>query len=191
MIRVIIFAAVVLTSLATLAQEMGPNPFDNNFAGDTEIAPLTEPEPGIDNIVTGAVMTEQDMLQYCVNIQDTAREARYAFLQQELDKSQMQLEEKLKKLTQRLAEIREYVERRERFLAGVDEKVVGIYQEMRSDAAAQQLSELDTGLAASIIAKLAADTASDILTEMTAADAAAITKYLSAATRRETARQTN
>ena len=139
---------------------------------------------GIDeSIVTGAIMTERDMLQYCVNVQDSAREARYAFLKSKLDESQLQLEEKLVQLTGKLEEIREYVERRERFLAAVEDQVTNIFQTMRADAAAEQLSELETGLAASIIARLDAKTSSQILTEMAPRDAAAITHYLSAATK--------
>lgn len=137
-----------------------------------------------DEIITGAIMTESDMLQYCVNIQDTARESRYAFLKSKLDESRDQLEDKIVLLTDRLAEMREYVERREKFLDAVDEKLTAIFESMRADAAAEQLSQLDTGLAASIVAKLDTSTSSQILTEMAPRNAAAIAQYLSAATRR-------
>jgi flagellar motility protein MotE (MotC chaperone) len=131
--------------------------------------------------VTGAVMTEKDMLQYCVNIADSARETRYAIIQSKLDEKQAKIEKKLASLNEKMNAIREYVEIREKFRAAAEKQVVTIYESMRPDAAASQLSVLDTGLAASIIMKLSPKVSSKILTEMPPKQAAQIANYLTAA----------
>lgn len=133
------------------------------------------------DLVTGAIMTEKDMLQYCVNISDMAREARYSIIEQKLDEKQSEIDTKLVSLDEKLKAIKDYVEIRERFQAAAQAQVVGIYETMRPDAAAKQLSELDTGMAAAIIMKLQPKVSSNILTEMRPENAAAIARYLTAA----------
>lgn len=131
--------------------------------------------------VTGAVMTERDMLQYCVNIADSARETRYAIIDGKLDEKKTQIDEKLAQLDEKMNAIKEYVEIREKFRAAAESQVVTIYETMRPDAAAGQLSQLDTGLSAAIIMKLDPKVSSKILTEMSPKQAAQIANYLTVA----------
>jgi len=64
---------------------------------------------------TGAVMNEKDMLQYCVNISDGAREARYVLIKKKLEKTQAEIDEKLVALDKKLKDIKAYVEVRDKF----------------------------------------------------------------------------
>jgi flagellar motility protein MotE (MotC chaperone) len=141
-----------------------------------EMAPDTE-------AVTGAVMNEKDMLQYCVNISDKAKEARYAHIRTELEQTGRDIDEKLGKLDAKLAEIRDYVDRREKFLENARGALIEIFGTMRADAAAAQLSELDAISASAILMKLPAERASTIMSEMSPKQAAEIAQTLIAASK--------
>lgn len=141
-----------------------------------EMAPDTE-------AVTGAVMNEKDMLQYCVNISDKAKEARYARIRTELEQTGREIDEKLGKLDAKLAEIRDYVDRREKFLENARGALIEIFGTMRADAAAAQLSELDAISASAILMKLPAERASTIMNEMSPKQAAEIAQMLIAASK--------
>jgi flagellar motility protein MotE (MotC chaperone) len=144
--------------------------------GGEEMAPDTE-------AVTGAVMNEKDMLQYCVNISDKAKEARYARIRTELEQTGREIDEKLGKLDAKLAEIRDYVDRREKFLENARGALIEIFGTMRADAAAAQLSELDAISASAILMKLPAERASTIMNEMSPKQAAEIAQMLIAASK--------
>jgi flagellar motility protein MotE (MotC chaperone) len=144
--------------------------------GGEEIAPDTE-------VVTGTVMNEKDMLQYCVNISDKAKEARYARIRTELEQTGREIDEKLGKLDAKLAEIRDYVDRREKFLENAKDSLIQIFGTMRPDAAAAQLSELDAISASAILMKLPAERASTIMNEMSPKQAAEIAQTLIAASK--------
>jgi flagellar motility protein MotE (MotC chaperone) len=144
--------------------------------GGEEIAPDTE-------TVTGTVMNEKDMLQYCVNISDKAKEARYARIRAELEQTGREVDEKLGKLDAKLAEIRDYVDRREKFLENASGSLIEIFGTMRADAAAAQLSELDAISASAILMKLPAERASTIMNEMSPKQAAEIAQTLLAASK--------
>ena len=178
-------AVLLLAAIAAVpanAQNRAPTPMAMPPAS-TQATPEVRTDPAsIDlDTVTGAVMTEKDMLQYCVNIADSARETRYAIIDSKLDEKQSQIDEKLGQLAEKIAAIKEYVEIREQFRAAAEKQVVTIYESMRPDAAAGQLSELDTGLASAIIMKLDPKVSSKILTEMQPKQAAQIANYLTAA----------
>ena len=131
--------------------------------------------------ITGAVMNEKDMLQYCVNISDDAREARYALIKRELAQKESEIEEKLGSLDGKLKAIKEYVDVRNQFQAAAEAQVVTIFATMRPDSAAQQLAALDPRLAAAIIMKLDPKIASVILGEMKPKVAATLASFLTAA----------
>lgn len=174
------FLLAATLPLPALAQDAFPAPspelgFKQEMMGDHAGASVDS------DLVTGAIMTEKDMLQYCVNISDMAREARYSIIQQKLEDTQVQIDEKLVSLDEKLKAIKEYVEIREQFRAAAKAQVVSIYEAMRPDAAAKQMSELDTGMAAAIIMKLNPKISSGILTEMKPDEAASIARYLAAA----------
>lgn len=131
--------------------------------------------------ITGAVMNEKDMLQYCVNIADDAREARYALIKRELAQAEADVDEKLASLDEKLKAVRDYVEIRNEFQAAAEDHVVSIFETMRADSAAQQLAALDMRLAAAIIMKLDPKISSNILGEMKPKAAARLASILTSA----------
>ncbi|MCB1463477.1 MAG: MotE family protein [Nitratireductor sp.] len=132
------------------------------------------------DIITGAVMNEKDMLQYCVNVSDEAREARYALIKAKLDETEAEVDQKLVSLEKKLKAVREYVEIRKEFQAAAEAQVVSIFGTMRPDAAAQQIARLDVRLAAAIIMKLDPKVSSIILAEMRPKAAATLAGFISA-----------
>jgi len=175
---------------AAPAQDRPPRPMALP-AESQDAEALAQADPaGVDvDAVTGAVMSEKDMLQYCVNIADGARETRYALIERSLEEKQAQIDEKLAALTEKMEAIREYVEIRERFRSAAEKHVVSIFETMRPDAAASQIAELETGLAASIIMRLDPKVSSRIMTEMAPRQAAQIANYLTVAMRHPEPRQ--
>ena len=81
-------------------------------------------------------------------------------------------------MSKRIAELKNWVKQREEFLDRTNKSLVEIFQTMRSDAAASQLTEIGPALPASIIANLEPKYSSAILAEMKATDAAKITMIL-------------
>lgn len=144
---------------------------------ESELEPV-EGEPEISEMTTGVVMRQRDMLQYCVNISDEAKDARNHLLANELTEMQNALAAQLVEIQARAQVLEQWVERREHFVELANETMVGIFENMRADAAAAQLSELSRDIAAALITKLDAKTASDILTEMDPKTAAAISAIL-------------
>ena len=134
-----------------------------------------------DNLITGSVMREGKMLSYCINISDAATETRNSILRKELKVIESRIDKKLEKLAVRIKELRSWTLRRENFLKTGNESIINIFQSMRADAAASQLTELGPVLAASIIFKLEPKTSSAILTEMKPKIAAKITTVLTSA----------
>jgi len=137
---------------------------------------------GVDSdLITGSIMRDNKMLSYCINISDAATETRNSILSKNLNSIEIRVEGKLKKLAVRIEELRSWTLRREQFLKTGNESLVSIFQSMRADAAALQLTELGPVLAASIIFKLEPKISSSILTEMKPADAAKIATVLTSA----------
>jgi len=160
-------------TLSTSAQERGtklPEKVDTLKLNDDD-----------DNLVTGSVMREGKMLSYCINISDAATETRNSILLKNLNRIEARIDKKLKILAVQMEELQSWTMRREKFLKTGNESIVNIFQSMRADAAALQLTELGPTLAASIILKLEPKKSSAILTEMKPADAAKVATVLTSA----------
>ena len=95
-----------------------------------------------------------------------------------LNALQAEVDDKLVMLEKRVAELRTWTERREKFLTRANESLIQIFQKMPPDAAALQLTEVGPGMAAAIISKLQPKYSSAIMTEMKPADAAKIAMVL-------------
>lgn len=131
-----------------------------------------------DDITTGAIIRESELLGYCLNVADLAVEARGAFLKQELEGIETKVNEKLDELDERIAKLKEWNRKRDEFLSAANDSLVKIYQAMRPDAAALQMAQLGPKMSAAIIAKLEPRVSGIILNEMSPRDAAKITAYL-------------
>ncbi len=135
----------------------------------------------VDPLTTGAVRKREEIFKYCLNISDAATETRTAVLANRLSSMGTEVDDKLKKLDERIAVLRDWMTRRQQFLDSANDSLIKIFASMRPDAAALQFTEIGPGKAAAIISKLEPNNASAILAEMKPADAAKITLVLSSA----------
>ena len=129
-------------------------------------------------LITGSILSESQMLSYCVNISDLATEARNSILEKNLKKIEKDADSKLNVLQLKIVELQKWILKREAFLENVNESLIKIYESMRPDAAALQLTEIGPVIASGIILKLNPKISSAILTEMKPADAATISIIL-------------
>ncbi|MGE8943219.1 MotE family protein [Leptospira interrogans] len=142
-------------------------------------APLPAPLPVT---VTGPAVTPSGAgQQYCINIADTAADARFAWQKKTLGEIEQELDRRIALLEQRAKEYREWLARRDEFAKKAQGTLVDIYTKMRPDAAALQLAEMDDETAAAVLTKLKPRNASAILNEMPASHAARLTTTIAGA----------
>lgn len=133
---------------------------------------------GIDTMPVGAIPKTNEINKYCVNIFDHAKEARHAVLMKRLKMMQSTVDEKLEEMEGRIVELKTWTEKRENFLAKANDSLVQIFQTMRSDAAASQLTEMGPVMSAAIIVRLEPKFSGAILAEMEPDVAAKVTMVL-------------
>lgn len=126
-----------------------------------------------------------EIQRFCSNIADAARDRRYAIQARELQSLQAEIDKRIKALEEKRAEYEEWLQRREKFLAGAEDNVVKIYARMRPDAAAERLADVQPELAAGILMKLDSRQAGVILNEMERKAAATLTGIMASAARKE------
>lgn len=133
---------------------------------------------GIDTMAVGAIPKTDEVNKYCVNIFNHAKEARHAVLMTRLKDMQVTVDEKLDQMDSRIVELKTWTEKREKFLARANDSLVQIFQTMRPDAAAGQLTEMGPVISAAIIARLDPKFSGAILAEMEPDIAAKVTMVL-------------
>ena len=152
--------------------------------GSDAPAPMTNkepPPPDVSNFVVGSISRQSNLLNYCLNISDAATEARASMLLRMLKDRETEMTEIITRLEERTAALAEWMEKREKFLARANDSLISIFETMRPDAAAQQLTAMDTGLAAAIVMKLKPKISSVIMAEMKAKNAAQIASLMTSA----------
>jgi flagellar motility protein MotE (MotC chaperone) len=122
--------------------------------------------------------------QYCQAVLEPAREARYAHQTAELQALSRALDDRMAKIETRIAELKEWVARREDFASRTSEQLVSIYSGMRPEAASEQLAKIEESTAAAILSKLTPRVASQILNDMPADRAARLAMILMGASRK-------
>jgi flagellar motility protein MotE (MotC chaperone) len=122
--------------------------------------------------------------QYCEAVLEPAREARYAHQTSELQALSRALDDRMAKIEARIAELKEWVARREDFANRTSEQLVSIYSGMRPEAASEQLAKIEESTAAAILSKLTPRVASQILNDMPADRAARLAMILMGASRK-------
>jgi len=183
----LMFSAVLLfAGLQASAQTIVLPSDDAEFMKKPARIDILEQENDISNFVVGAVMKDNDMLSYCLNISDAATEARNSILQKMMADTEAELASKLAALEEKTALLAGWVNRRDKFMRSANKSLVAIFETMRPDAAASQISELDVGLAAAIILKLQSKISSAIMAEIKPKHAAKITSMLTSAIDDET-----
>lgn len=169
--------ALAASVLPVQAGSQQPQPdvilLENDFRGD-----FLSFEDEIDPNAVGSISRRDETFRYCLNISDKAKEARNAVLTKRLQEMEAVIDSKLDKMAEMIVELRSWTEKRESFLERANDSLVEIFQSMRADAAAMQLTEVGPIMAASIIAKLEPKISSAILAEMKPDDAANITMVL-------------
>ncbi|MEM7069142.1 MAG: hypothetical protein AAF478_09680 [Pseudomonadota bacterium] len=172
-VSTIALLACLVTTVSANTQSANEEPIENDFRADF----LSFDE--VDELTTGAVRKREEVFKYCLNVTDQALEARNAVLMRQLKEVEAQVDKKLDILAAQIEVLEMWTKKREAFLSNANESLVKIFQSMRPDAAAQQLTEMGAGTASSIIAKLEPKNSSAILAEMKPDDAAKISLILS------------
>ncbi|HXT06489.1 MAG TPA: hypothetical protein VN715_06065 [Roseiarcus sp.] len=134
-----------------------------------------KPKPAPDRAMEGEIS------RYCAALAPSAAEARAAYQLRRLADLQHQVRDEVDKLDAKEAAARQWVTRRETMMKSATDDVVAIYGKMAADAAATQLSAMDEGMAAAVLAKLKPRTASAILAEMEADKAAKLSTLIAGA----------
>lgn len=129
--------------------------------------------------VTGQTLAER----YCSNITDAAQDARFAWQAKTIAEMEKELDKRIAAIEEKTAELKTWVEQREKFLKLANENLVQIYSIMRADAAAPQLEAMNEVTAAAIIMKLPPKVAGAVLSEMEAEKAARMTATIAGAGR--------
>jgi flagellar motility protein MotE (MotC chaperone) len=122
-----------------------------------------------------------EIQQYCSNVVDPARDRRYLLQKQELDKLKSDIDVRLKALDERKSEYQDWLKKREDFMAMARQDLVDIYKNMKPDAAAPLLAEVDIYVAAAILMKLKPQQSGLILAQMAPAKAAKLTGLIAGA----------
>lgn len=136
-----------------------------------------EPRPA--STVTGNSLAEH----YCANIADAAQDARFAWQVKTITEMEKELDKRIAIINEKSAELKAWIEQREKFLEMANDGLVEIYTKMRADAAAQQLAAMNEVTAAAIVMKLPPKIASAVLSEMEAEKAARMTATIAGAGR--------
>jgi flagellar motility protein MotE (MotC chaperone) len=118
---------------------------------------------------------------FCVNIADRARDARYVLQKEALDKARQDLAEQKADLAARESAFAALQKARESEIKAAQKGLVDIYAKMKPDAAASQLALMGVGMASAILHELNVRAASAILNQMEPEIAARISARLASA----------
>jgi len=129
--------------------------------------------------ITGDTIAER----YCANITDAAQDARFAWQAKTIADMEKELDKRIAAINEKTAEVKGWMEQREKFLEMANDNLVEIYSNMRADAAAPQLAAMNEVTAAAIVMKLPPKVASAVLSEMDAEKAARMTATIAGAGR--------
>ncbi len=119
--------------------------------------------------------------QYCFNIADAAKDARYAWQKKTLADVEAELKKRIALLDERTAEYQKWLARRDEFIRTAEDGVVKIYSGMKPDTAGSHLALMNEETAAAVLVKLNTRNASAILNEMEPSKAARLTSIITGA----------
>jgi len=135
-------------------------------------------DPG-DKPVAGSKASES----YCRNIASAAADARMEWQKGIIAALEADLEKRTHQLEAKMAEYQKWLARRDEFAAKAQESLVGIYAQMKPDAAAAHLAAMEEEVAAAILTKLGVRKSSAIMNEMASAKAARLSATIAGAAR--------
>jgi flagellar motility protein MotE (MotC chaperone) len=138
--------------------------------------------PAADAAMPEAVVTAAEPQEdYCANIADKARDARYVLQNQAIADASATLAAEKQAFTAERAAFEAEQKKRNAELVVAQKGVVDIYAKMKPDVAAAQLEFIGIETASAILRELNVRSASTILNEMNAETAAKISKRLASA----------
>lgn len=148
---------------------------------ETEQPPEGNPDPHNPLLETDQAQTPpQDRgEEYCSNITDAAKDARFAWQKQILEETEQELQKRIATLEERIADYKTWVERRDVFVKRAQQSITDIYAKMNPTAAAQQLTAIDEETAAAVLMTLNPRISSAVMAEMEANKAARLTTIIS------------
>ncbi len=120
---------------------------------------------------------------YCRNIASAAADARLEWQKGVIAALEAELEKRTQQLDAKMAEYQKWLARRDEFAAKAQESLVGIYAQMKPDAAASQLAAMEEEVAAAILTKLGVRKSSAIMNEMPSVKAARLSVTIAGAAR--------
>ncbi|WP_310620269.1 MotE family protein [Flexibacterium corallicola] len=125
-----------------------------------------------------------DAKAYCVATAEQASDARNQWQMRAIFDAQAKMDRKVEELEVKISELKQWVQKRDEILRRAEGHVVSIYSNMRSDAAAEQLSTLDDVTAVSVLLQMKPRQAGGILAEMPAERAAYLADSMALLTQR-------
>ncbi|PLW75496.1 MotE family protein [Cohaesibacter celericrescens] len=132
------------------------------------------------------VASETDAKNYCANIANVAKEQRIAWQIHNLVALQTDIDERTQKLSQLRADVRSWIEKRDKILLDVKAHIVSVYERMRPDAAAERLAKLDNDIAIALLTKMQPRIVGGILNEMDPDRASVLTQGMASLVELET-----
>ncbi len=140
---------------------------------------------GLAGVPLGAMSGEKkdggDVETFCKAVSDVVREREFEQRKQELEALKAEINGRIETLEALKAEVTDWQRKREDFAVKARASLVEIYTTMKPDAAAAQLGQLDSGLAAAILMKMETRKAGLVLAEMTTEKAAQVASIIAAA----------
>jgi flagellar motility protein MotE (MotC chaperone) len=184
-IKVIFAIFLIGANSAALAEEAISQPTEDKKSQNSEPAHQASLAHSSDKISPEIAELYEKYGAYCDAIVDEAREQRYALKRAEIETLATQLQKQIEVAETQSAALEKWVRRREEFAKQATSKIVEIYANMRPEASASRLQQLDINLAASLLLAIPPRQASPILNEMDEKNAAAITAVMAASARAE------
>jgi len=169
---------IVLAAGAVFGSPADAAPASKAETADKLSAATPAPLPELKS--TGPLAT-----QYCAAARDAIAEARYAEQAVQLEKLAKDAEERLALMDKRTAELKEWLAKREEFIAAATKHLVSIFGAMRPESASEQLVRLDISTAAAILSRLDVRAASAILNDMAPEKAARLTAVIAGSARKD------
>jgi flagellar motility protein MotE (MotC chaperone) len=173
----------VQTGFPVLAEETGAKTMSKTVGKPDPHGPVAGEASKLENLTPDIIAFYDKYGGYCNAIVDTAREQRYALKRSEIEALSKGLQKKIELADAKSSALETWVKRREEFAKQATAKIVEIYANMRPEASAVRLQQLDINLAASLLLAIPPRQASPILNEMDEKTAAAITAVMAASAR--------
>jgi flagellar motility protein MotE (MotC chaperone) len=156
-----------------------PAKSDSKVAKDARDQPVPSDEPLAGSMESGA----KPVQSYCVNITNSALDARYLRQKKQLEDLKSDLQNRTTDLEGKIAEYKDWLARRDEFASKAQDSLVAIYGNMKGETAAKQIVELEDETASSVLAKLDSRQSSSIIGEMEPKKAARLMEIIAGASK--------